>query len=96
MTDTLPAIALVVEPTEKIIMQHKPRGRNSNFFSGGVFSSIIYQGLLEGGITLLVYWLALTYPVHATASLAHATAKKLQSRWYGWEWVCRCARVEGC
>ncbi|KZT83396.1 Calcium-transporting ATPase [Lactiplantibacillus plantarum] len=74
VTDTLPAIALGVEPTEKNIMQHKPRGRNSNFFSGGVFSSIIYQGLLEGGITLLVYWLALTYPVHATASLAHADA----------------------
>ncbi|MCT3289941.1 cation-translocating P-type ATPase [Lactiplantibacillus pentosus] len=74
VTDTLPAIALGVEPTEKNIMQHKPRGRNSNFFSGGVFSSIIYQGLLEGGITLFVYWMALTYPVHASASLAHADA----------------------
>ncbi|AVK61863.1 ATPase [Lactobacillus sp. CBA3605] len=74
VTDTLPAIALGVEPTEKNIMQHKPRGRNSNFFSGGVFSSIIYQGLLEGGITLFVYWLAITYPVHANASLAHADA----------------------
>ncbi|BDZ29977.1 cation-translocating P-type ATPase [Lactiplantibacillus sp. WILCCON 0030] len=74
VTDTLPAIALGVEPTEKNIMAHKPRGRNSNFFSGGVFSSIIYQGLLEGGITLLVYWLAITYPVHANASLAHADA----------------------
>ncbi|WP_137625289.1 cation-translocating P-type ATPase [Lactiplantibacillus pingfangensis] len=74
VTDTLPAIALGVEPTEKNIMANKPRGRNSNFFSGGVFSSIIYQGLLEGGITLLVYWLAITYPVHASASLAHADA----------------------
>ncbi|CAJ1225492.1 cation-translocating P-type ATPase [Lactiplantibacillus xiangfangensis] len=74
VTDTLPAIALGVEPTEKNIMKHQPRGRNSNFFSGGVFSSIIYQGLLEGGITLLVYWLALTYPVHASASMAHADA----------------------
>ncbi|MFD1421556.1 cation-translocating P-type ATPase [Lactiplantibacillus songbeiensis] len=74
VTDTLPAIALGVEPTEKNIMKHQPRGRKSNFFSGGVFSSIIYQGLLEGGITLLVYWLALTYPVHASASLAHADA----------------------
>jgi len=74
VTDTLPAIALGVEPTEKNIMKHQPRGRQSNFFSGGVFSSIIYQGLLEGGITLLVYWLALTYPVHASANLAHADA----------------------
>ncbi|ETY75182.1 ATPase [Lactiplantibacillus fabifermentans T30PCM01] len=74
VTDTLPAIALGVEPTEKNIMQKQPRGRNSNFFSGGVFSSIIYQGLLEGGITLFVYWLAITYPVHANDALAHADA----------------------
>ncbi|VDG18068.1 cation-translocating P-type ATPase [Lactiplantibacillus mudanjiangensis] len=74
VTDTLPAIALGVEPTEKNIMDQKPRGRQSNFFSGGVFSSIIYQGLLEGGLTLFVYWIAITYPVHANASLAHADA----------------------
>ncbi|WP_047998898.1 cation-translocating P-type ATPase [Lactiplantibacillus herbarum] len=74
VTDTLPAIALGVEPTEKNIMEHKPRGRNSNFFSGGVFSSILYQGILEGGITLFVYWLALTYPVHASSTAMHADA----------------------
>ncbi|WP_204120808.1 MULTISPECIES: cation-translocating P-type ATPase [Levilactobacillus] len=74
VTDTLPAIALGVEPMERNIMKQPPRGRKSNFFSGGVFGGIIYQGLLEGGITLFVYWLALTYPAHATASLAHADA----------------------
>ncbi|KRN27214.1 hypothetical protein IV38_GL000706 [Lactobacillus selangorensis] len=74
VTDTFPAIALGVEPAEPGIMDQKPRGRKSTFFSGGVFSSIIYQGLLEGGLTLFVYWLALTYPVHASASLAHADA----------------------
>ncbi|WP_143462015.1 cation-translocating P-type ATPase [Levilactobacillus enshiensis] len=74
VTDTLPAIALGVEPMERNIMKQPPRGRQSNFFSGGVFGGIIYQGLLEGGITLFVYWLALTYPVHASASLVHADA----------------------
>jgi len=74
VTDTLPAIALGVEPMERNIMKQPPRGRKSNFFSGGVFGGIIYQGLLEGGITLLVYWLALTYPVHTSASLVHADA----------------------
>ncbi len=61
VTDTFPAIALGVEPTEPGIMNQKPRGRKSNFFSGGVFQAIIYQGLLEGGITLGVYALAITY-----------------------------------
>ena len=32
VTDTLPAIALGVEPAEPGIMTHKPRGRQSNFF----------------------------------------------------------------
>lgn len=74
VTDTFPAIALGVEPTEPGIMNQKPRGRKSNFFSGGVFQAIIYQGLLEGGITLGVYALAITYPVHQASGLAHADA----------------------
>lgn len=74
VTDTFPAIALGVEHTEPGIMNQKPRGRKSNFFSGGVFQAIIYQGLLEGGITLGVYALAITYPVHQASGLAHADA----------------------
>ncbi|MFV1023033.1 cation-translocating P-type ATPase [Latilactobacillus sakei] len=74
VTDTFPAIALGVEPTEPGIMNQKPRGRKSNFFSGGVFQAIIYQGLLEGGITLAVYALAITFPVHQASGLAHADA----------------------
>src|SRR5699024_5550012 len=34
VTDTFPAIALGMEPGEKNLMAHKPRGKNSNFFSG--------------------------------------------------------------
>ncbi|MGV0169031.1 cation-translocating P-type ATPase [Furfurilactobacillus sp. WILCCON 0119] len=74
VTDTFPAIALGLEPAEKNIMAQKPRGRTSNFLSGGVFGNIIYQGLLEGGLTLLVYWLALTFPVHAGSAQIHADA----------------------
>ncbi|WP_409021562.1 cation-translocating P-type ATPase [Dellaglioa sp. P0083] len=74
VTDTFPAIALGVEPAEKGLMDQKPRGRKSNFFSGGVMPSIIYQGILEGAITLFVYWLALTYPVHMGDKLIHADA----------------------
>ncbi|MFC6169197.1 cation-translocating P-type ATPase [Loigolactobacillus jiayinensis] len=74
VTDTFPAIALGIEPTERDIMKHKPRGRKSNFLSGGLSKSIIYQGLLEGLITLTVYWIGITFPVHASGSLAHADA----------------------
>lgn len=74
VTDTFPAIALGLEPAEPNIMKRKPRGRTSNFFSGGVFGNVIYQGLLEGLITLGVYGLSIQFPVHANPQLAHADA----------------------
>ncbi|MFT8412384.1 MAG: calcium-translocating P-type ATPase, PMCA-type [Schleiferilactobacillus perolens] len=74
VTDTFPAIALGVEPTEPGIMKRKPRGRNSNFFSGGVASSVIYQGILEGALTLGVYLFGILHPVHTTTGDIHADA----------------------
>lgn len=73
-TDTFPAIALGVEPTEPGIMKRKPRGRKSSFLSGGIGSAIIYQGILEGLITLGVYGLAIMFPVHTQNSAIHADA----------------------
>ncbi len=74
VTDTFPAIALGMEAGEKNLMEHKPRGKNSNFFSGGVLSSIIYQGILEAAVVLFVYWSAIQWPVHATYTEIHADA----------------------
>lgn len=74
VTDTFPAIALGVEKGEKDIMKKKPRGSKSNFLSNGVGSSIIYQGILEGILTLGVYWIAINYPFHETSAQIHADA----------------------
>ncbi|WP_265458371.1 cation-translocating P-type ATPase [Enterococcus sp. HY326] len=74
VTDTFPAIALGMEPAEKDLMSHKPRGRNSNLFSGGVLSSIIYQGILEGATVLFVYWAAIQWPVHTGYDAIHSDA----------------------
>ena len=74
VTDTLPAMALGVEPAEPDVMKHKPRGRNSSFFSGGVLRSIIYQGILQAALVLGVYGYALLYPEHSTYAEIHADA----------------------
>ena len=75
VTDTLPAIALGLEPVEKGIMKRAPRGRKSNFFSGGVSSSIVYQGILEGILVLATYQLGLKFGPHVnSANLQHADA----------------------
>lgn len=74
VTDTFPAIALGVEPAEPGIMKRQPRGRSSNFLSGGIMSNILYQGFFEGAITLAVYAFAILNPVHASETLIHADA----------------------
>lgn len=75
VTDTLPAIALGLEPVEQGIMKRAPRGRKSNFFSGGVSSSIVYQGILEGLLVLTTYQLGLNFGPHMdNANLQHADA----------------------
>ena len=74
VTDTLPAIALGVEPAEPGIMAHKPRGRQSNFFDGGVFGAIMYQGVFQTILVLAVYGWGLTFPEHHTQAEIHADA----------------------
>lgn len=74
VTDTLPAIALGVEPAEPGVMTHKPRGRKSSFFSGGVMGAIIYQGIFQTLLVLGIYGWAIFNPEHATNAEIHADA----------------------
>ena len=74
VTDTLPAIALGVEPAEPGVMTHKPRGRKSNFFDGGVFGAILYQGIFQTILVLGVYGWAILFPEHQSHAEIHADA----------------------
>ncbi|VTS18492.1 cation transporting ATPase [Streptococcus pseudoporcinus] len=74
VTDTLPAIALGVEPVEPGVMKHKPRGRKSSFFDGGVKEAILYQGAFQTVLVLGVYAFALMFPEHSTYKEIHADA----------------------
>lgn len=59
ITDTLPAFALGLEPTEKDVMKRKPRAKNESFFSGNLLYKIIWQGFMVGILTLISYALGL-------------------------------------
>lgn len=55
VTDTLPSIALGVDNAEKDIMSIPPRNPKKNIIGGRVGFDIVYQGLTQAIIVLLVY-----------------------------------------
>ena len=55
ITDSLPAFALGMEPTEKAVMERKPRDKDESFFSQGLGFTIAWQGLMIGTLTLIAY-----------------------------------------
>lgn len=55
ITDSLPAFALGMEPTEPEVMQRKPRQKNEGFFANGLGFTIAWQGFMIGTLTLIAY-----------------------------------------
>lgn len=55
ITDSLPAFALGMEPTEHDVMERKPRKKDESFFSGGFGFTIAWQGAMIGILTLIAY-----------------------------------------
>lgn len=57
VTDSLPAIALGMEPVEKDVMNRKPKPKNEGIFANGLGIRIILQGILFGVLTLIAYFI---------------------------------------
>ena len=57
VTDSLPAIALGMEPVEKDIMTHKPKPKNEGIFAHGLGIRVVLQGFMFGALSLLGYYL---------------------------------------
>lgn len=60
VTDSLPAIALGMEPVEKDIMNSKPKPKNEGLFAHGFGAQIVLQGFMFGGLALLSFFLGLS------------------------------------
>ena len=61
VTDSLPALALGVEPIDKNIMDRKPIKPNESIFSGGMGYNILVEGCLIGTLSLLAYSIGRIY-----------------------------------
>ena len=55
VTDSLPAIAIGLEPAEKDIMKRKPRNSKKGLFSDGLWNKIIVEGAMIGMLTLFAF-----------------------------------------
>jgi Ca2+-transporting ATPase len=56
VTDSLPAIALGMEKSERDIMKRPPRKATEGIFAGGMGFDIAFQGAVVAGLTILSYF----------------------------------------
>ncbi|MBP3040744.1 calcium-translocating P-type ATPase, SERCA-type [Bacillaceae bacterium Marseille-Q3522] len=68
ITDTLPAIALGVDPGDKTIMERKPRDPKEGFFAHGAGFRAVLGGLLIGVLTLVAFYIGLNEYGYSLAS----------------------------
>jgi len=57
VTDSLPAIALGMEPVEADVMDRKPKPKDEGIFANGLGIRIVLQGLMFAAISLFGFWL---------------------------------------
>lgn len=59
VTDSLPALALSVDPAESNIMNRKPRNSKKGFMTKGMIWRVLYQGIMIGAIPLAAFIIGL-------------------------------------
>ena len=61
VTDSLPAIALGLEPPEKNIMNIPPRDSRKSIFADGLMGKIVVEGFMIGMFTILAFFIGNKY-----------------------------------
>lgn len=56
LTDSLPAVALGMDPGDPDVMKEKPRNPKDSFFSGGAGKRAVMGGMLIGVLTIFAFW----------------------------------------
>ena len=67
VTDSLPAIALGVDPVDKGIMNRPPYDSQKSMFSGGIWARIGLEGLMIGLLALIAFGIGVVFYDEATA-----------------------------
>ncbi len=57
VTDSLPAIALGMEPVEADVMEKKPKPKNEGIFAHGLGIRVVLQGFMFAVLSLIAFWI---------------------------------------
>ena len=73
INDSLPAIALGLEPAEKNIMSEKPRNINEGILQGGTWQSVLIRGIIIGVVVILAQYVGNRVSPELGAAMAFST-----------------------
>ncbi len=72
ITDSLPALALGVEPTDRAVMAQKPRPKSESIFAHGLAFHSAWQGAMIAALTLCAYTIGLKTSADLACTMAFA------------------------
>ena len=73
LTDSLPALAIGMEPTENDMLAEKPRDPKAGILSGRFMALLLVQGGLIAACTMFSFYAGLSVSVTAASTMAFAT-----------------------
>lgn len=73
LTDSLPAIALGVEPHSEAVMNEKPRPKNQSILTKRVMTNIGVEGLVIAVMTMIAFYIGLARSADTASTMAFAT-----------------------
>lgn len=73
LTDSLPAIALGVEPHSSDVMNEKPRPKNQSILTKKVLTNICVEGIVIGVMTMIAFYVGFVRNAEVASTMAFAT-----------------------
>lgn len=73
LTDSLPAIALGVEPHSSDVMNEKPRPKNQSILTKKVLTNICVEGIVIGVMTMIAFYVGFIRNAEVASTMAFST-----------------------
>ena len=73
LTDSLPAIALGVEPHSSDVMNEKPRPKNQSILTKKVLTNICVEGIVIGVMTMIAFYVGFLRNAEVASTIAFST-----------------------